>query len=74
VKDRSTREPLAPYNGSSPEMARIKKYLQEHGLFLSQHWHTLLIIPPLIITEAQLSEGFSIIDQALEIADQAVVR
>lgn len=73
VRSRRTREPLAPYNGSSPEMLAIKKYLAEHGLFLSQHWHTLLIIPPLIITEQQLAEGMEIIDQALEIADRAVV-
>ena len=28
--------------------------------------------PPLCITEAQLDEGFAIIDAALDIADQAV--
>jgi taurine--2-oxoglutarate transaminase len=40
-------------------------------LFLYTHWHTLLIIPPLIITEEQLAEGFQLIDQALEITDAA---
>jgi taurine--2-oxoglutarate transaminase len=54
-------------------MLRIKQYLNEQGLFISQHWHTLLIIPPLIINEQQLAEGMAIIDQALEIADQSVV-
>jgi taurine--2-oxoglutarate transaminase len=61
VKDRGTRQPLAPYNGNSPEMVAIKKYLLDHGLFVSQHWHTLLIIPPLVITEAQLAKGMEII-------------
>jgi 4-aminobutyrate aminotransferase-like enzyme len=28
--------------------------------------------PPLCITEAQLAEGFEILDQALEITDKAV--
>jgi taurine--2-oxoglutarate transaminase len=28
--------------------------------------------PPLCITEEQLGEGFAILDQALDIADQAV--
>jgi hypothetical protein len=28
--------------------------------------------PPLIITEDQMAEGFEVIDQALDIADQAV--
>jgi 4-aminobutyrate aminotransferase-like enzyme len=32
----------------------------------------LLIIPPLIITEEQLSEGFSILDKALSVTDKAV--
>lgn len=72
VRDRRTREPLAPYNSTSPEMAAVKKFLLERGLYLSVHWHTLLIIPPLIITEAQLQEGFEIIDQALHLADRAI--
>ncbi len=37
------------------------------------HWNILLIVPPLIISEAELNEGLSIIDQALEITDQAAV-
>jgi taurine--2-oxoglutarate transaminase len=72
VKDRKTREPLAPYGGSSPEMTAIRKMLLERGLYVYTHWHTLLIIPPLIITPEQLAEGFTLIDRALEIADQAV--
>jgi taurine--2-oxoglutarate transaminase len=72
VKDRKTKEPMAPWNGSSPEMAALKKYCLDHGLFLYTHWHTVLIIPPLIITEEQLQEGFSVLDKALEITDQAV--
>ena len=72
VRNRATREPLAPFNASSPEMERIRKFLLERGLFLYTHWHTLLILPPLIITEAQLAEGFTLIDEALAIADQAV--
>ena len=71
VKDRKTKEPMAPWNGSSPEMAALKKYCLDHGLFLYTHWHTVLIIPPLIITEEQLKEGFDVLDKALEITDRA---
>jgi 4-aminobutyrate aminotransferase-like enzyme len=35
------------------------------------HWHTALIIPPLIITEEQLKEGFAVLDEALKITDAA---
>ena len=71
VKDRKTKEPMAPWNGSSPEMSSLKKFCLDHGLFLYTHWHTVLIIPPLIITEAQLNEGMTVLDKALEITDKA---
>jgi taurine---2-oxoglutarate transaminase len=60
VRDRRSKEPMAPFDSSSPEMAALRKRLLAQGLFLYSHWHTLLIIPPLIITEAQLAEGFKI--------------
>jgi len=72
VRDRKTKEPMAPWNGSSPEMTALRKYCVDHGLFLYTHWHTVLIIPPLIITEAQLKEGMDVLDDALKITDRAV--
>jgi taurine--2-oxoglutarate transaminase len=72
VKDRKTKEPMAPWNGSSPEMAALKKYCSDHGLFLYTHWHTVLIIPPLIINEKELKEGFDVLDEALKITDKSV--
>jgi taurine---2-oxoglutarate transaminase len=72
VKNRKTKEPLAPWNETSREMTAFRKYCLEHGLYLYTHWHTVLIIPPLIITEEQLKEGFEILDKALEITDKAV--
>jgi taurine---2-oxoglutarate transaminase len=72
VRDRKTKEPLAPWNGSSPEMAALRKFCLEHGLYVSTHWHTVLIIPPLPITEAQLQEGFAVLDKALDETDKAV--
>ncbi|HND47272.1 MAG TPA: aminotransferase class III-fold pyridoxal phosphate-dependent enzyme, partial [Anaerolineales bacterium] len=70
VKDRETKEPMAPWNGSSPEMTALKKYCTDHGLFLYTHWHTVLIIPPLIISEKELQEGFDVLDEALKITDR----
>jgi taurine--2-oxoglutarate transaminase len=71
VKDRKTKAPMSPWNGSSPEMSALKKYCLDHGLFLYTHWHTILIIPPLIITEEELKDGLDILDKALEITDKA---
>ncbi len=72
VRDRKSRQPLAAWNSSSPEMNALRKTLLEKGLFIYTHWHTVLIIPPLIITEAQLKEGFDILDQALSKTDEQI--
>ncbi len=70
VKDKKTKEPMAPFAGTSPEMVAFRNYLLEKGVFLYTHFHTVLLIPPLIITPDQLKEGFTVIDQALEITDK----
>jgi len=72
VKNPKTKQPMAPFNGSSPEMNRLRDFLLDRGVFAYTHWHTLLVIPPLIITPEQLQEAFAVIDQALEITDAAV--
>lgn len=72
VKDRQTKEPMAPWNGSSPEMTAFRKACVDNGLYLYTHWHTALIIPPLIISEAQLRDGFDTLDKALQITDKTV--
>ena len=71
VRDRRTKEPMAPFNGNSPEMAAFRKYMFDHGIYIYTHWHTALVIPPLIINEEQLAEGFEVLDQALAITDKA---
>jgi taurine--2-oxoglutarate transaminase len=73
VRDRKTREPMAPFNGKSPEMTQLREKLLDRGLFLYTHWNILLIIPPLIITDKELNDGLSIIDEALEITDKVAV-
>lgn len=73
VKNRTTREPMAPFNGTSSEMARLGIFLRENGMVAFIRWNYLFTIPPLCITEEQLREAFAIIDRGLEITDQAVV-
>ncbi len=72
VRDRSTMEPLAPFNGASDEMKAIGKFLDERGLFTMVRWNGIMTNPPLPISEEQLAEGFGIIDEALAISDAAV--
>src|ERR1700754_58966 len=71
-KNREPREPLAPFNGTSPEMQALGKFFRQEGLYTLVRWNTFFTNPPLCINEAELREAFAIIDKGLEITDQAV--
>jgi taurine--2-oxoglutarate transaminase len=73
VRDRQTREPLAPFNGSSAEMTALAAFFRQEGLYTLVRWNSFYTNPPLCIDEAELREGFGIIDRALAITDRAVV-
>jgi taurine---2-oxoglutarate transaminase len=72
VRDRAKKTPLAPFNGTSEEMAALSKFFRQEGLYTFVRWNTFFTNPPLCITEAQLREAFEIIDRGLEITDRAV--
>ena len=71
VKDRDTKEPLAPWNGPDPGiMGRINKCLRDQGVYAYLRWNYLFIAPPLSINEEELEFGLNALDQCLELADQ----
>lgn len=76
VKDRKTREPLAPYNAKPEQMALMNKlnaFFRENDVYTFIRWNNFFVNPPLCITEEQLLEGLSIVDRGLEITDSAAV-
>ena len=72
IRNRATGEPMAPFNGTSREMAELYRFLLDNGLFVNLHWNQVMTNPPLPITEGELSEGFEVLDRGLEITDRAV--
>lgn len=72
VRNRETREPMAPFNGTSPEMQELGKFFRAEGLYTFVRWNTFFTNPPLCITEEEMREAFAIIDKGLEITDRAV--
>ncbi len=73
VRNRKTLEPMAPFNGTSPEMQALGKFFRQEGLYTFVRWNTFFTNPPLCITEEEMREAFAIIDKGLEITDRAVV-
>ena len=72
VRNPETREPMAPFNGTSPEMQALNRFLRQEGLYTFVRWNTFFTNPPLCITEAEMREAFAIVDKGLEITDRAV--
>jgi taurine--2-oxoglutarate transaminase len=72
VRNRSTREPMAPFNGTSEPMAELGRFFRREGLYTFVRWNSFFTNPPLTITEEELAEGFAIIDRGLEMIDRYV--
>ena len=72
MRNRSTYEPMAPFNGTSSEMATLGRAFRDAGLYTFVRWNTFFTNPPLIITPGQMDEAFAIIDRGLELTDAAV--
>jgi taurine--2-oxoglutarate transaminase len=72
IRNRETRHPLAPFNGTSEDMTALSRFFREHGLYTFVRWNTFFTNPPLCVTEPELREAFSIIDKGLELTDLAV--
>ncbi|CUR55632.1 Putative aminotransferase [metagenome] len=65
VADRETREPLAPYGGSSPEMAAILAACRAEGLLPFANFNRIHVVPPLTITADEARQGLAMLDRAL---------
>jgi taurine--2-oxoglutarate transaminase len=72
VRSQDPWTPMTPFNGTSDEMKALGRFFRERGLYVMMANNSIHTNPPLCITEEQLEEGFAVIDEALDIADQAV--
>jgi taurine--2-oxoglutarate transaminase len=75
VKNRATKEPMAPFNAKPDEMTIMNKVaakLKELGMYTFVRWNYIFVAPPLIITKEQVDEGLGIISEAIKIADEYV--
>ena len=74
VKNRKTKEPMAPFNAGPNEMAVMNKVaakIKELGMYTFVRWNYIFVAPPLCVTKDQIDEGLAIISEAVLIADEA---
>lgn len=65
VKDPVSREPCAPYAGTSPLMSRLREVCLASGLLILVVQNRVYVCPPCTVTEEEVREGIEILDQAL---------
>ena len=73
VKNRETREPLVPFNGTgeaAKPVTALAKAALDRGLYLMTHWNVVMVCPPLTITREEIDEGIAALDEALAVADE----
>jgi taurine--2-oxoglutarate transaminase len=76
VKNRTTKEPMAPFNAKPEEMTVMNKVaakIRELGMYTFVRWSYIFVAPPLCVTKAEIEEGLAIISEAIKIADEHVV-
>jgi taurine---2-oxoglutarate transaminase len=72
VKNRTTKEPMAPFNAKPEEMAIMNKVaarLKDLGMYTFVRWNYIFVAPPLCINKEQIDEGLTMISDAISIAD-----
>jgi taurine--2-oxoglutarate transaminase len=69
VKDQNTREPLAPYGGSSPAINEVLAACRQEGLLIFNNYHRLHVVPPCNVTSDEVQEGLEKLDRALDTLD-----
>jgi taurine--2-oxoglutarate transaminase len=65
VIDRQSREPLAPYGGTSAAMTELVAACTSAGLLPFTNFNRLHVVPPCTITDQEAKEGLAILDDAL---------
>ena len=73
VKNKATKEPMAPFNAKPDEMAIMNKVaarLKDLGMYTFVRWNYIFVAPPLCINKEQIDEGLDIISDAISIADE----
>ncbi|MFB9991025.1 aminotransferase class III-fold pyridoxal phosphate-dependent enzyme [Deinococcus oregonensis] len=72
VKDKATKEPLAPFNGTSPEMGRLAAHIKSKHVYAYSRFNFLWVCPPLVVTREELDHGLSVYEEALALVDQMI--
>ncbi len=73
VRDQATREPLAPYGGTSDAMTTVLAFCKQNGLMPFTNFNRIHVVPPCNAGADDVRSGLAILDRALDVADRYAV-
>ena len=65
VRERVTREPLAPWPQLHRSLVRLLERAMARGVSFAARGNLLLLAPPLVISERELAEALALLDELL---------
>ena len=68
VRDKDTKEPLAPYGGTSPEVAAVVRECRVRGLLPFTNFNRIHLVPPLNASPEDVRAAIDILGEALAAA------
>ncbi len=70
VVDRASKEPLAPYGGTSPAMTELVVESKKRGLLPFTNFNRMHVVPPCTVSETEAKEGLAILDEVFTVVDK----
>jgi taurine--2-oxoglutarate transaminase len=69
VKDRATREPIAPWPEIHPSLRALVDRGRAAGVSFAIRGNLILLAPPLVITESELGGALTLLDRLIAESD-----
>ena len=65
VRDRGTREPLAPWPQGAPGLSALVRDALAEGVSFATRGNLILLAPPLVISDRELADAVSLLDRLI---------
>jgi taurine---2-oxoglutarate transaminase len=69
VKDRDSREMLAPYGGTSEAMTVLGQECKRRGLLPFTNYNRMHVVPPCTVSDTEVKDGLAILDEVFGVVD-----
>ncbi|MGI5825479.1 MAG: aminotransferase class III-fold pyridoxal phosphate-dependent enzyme [Bacillota bacterium] len=74
VKDKSTHEPLCPFNGGPSPVDIFSKHVVKNKFFMMIHWNVVMFCPPLVINKEEIDHCIDVFEEGFKLLDAELAK